>query len=80
MNQATTRWLADVRVVALKAKYFIRAWVAAHRYWAQMAAGDPRAFGGEACKNKVVESAASQAAFFKARAAQAIGEAKLLGL
>ena len=66
-------WERDVRGVALRAKYFIGVWAEALKYRAAIDAGDPKAFGGQACKNRDLESAASQVAHFKAKATEAIG-------
>ena len=66
-------WEHDVRGVALRAKYFIGVWAEAQKYRAAIDAGDPKAFGGKACKDRDLESAASQVAYFKAKATEAIG-------
>ena len=75
-DRLKSAWEGDVRGVARKAKAVLRDWAASKKYLAEMLAGDPKAFGGEACKDKVIESAAAQAAFFKAKAAQAVAEAR----
>ena len=62
---------SDVR----KAKDLIRDWAWAKKSWAATNAGDPKAFGGQADKDKDLESLAATADGFKAKATQAVNDA-----
>ena len=46
--------------------------IAALEYQATIAAGDPKAFGGQAEKDKVLKSAINQVEYFKAKATKAL--------
>ena len=62
---------SDVR----KAKDFIRAWAWAKKSWAETNAGDIKASGGQANKDKALESLAATADKDKAKATQAVNDA-----
>ena len=61
----------DVR----KAKHLINDWAWAKKSWAATNAGDPKSLGGQAEKDKDLESYAAQVERFKAKATQAVDEA-----
>ena len=69
------KWLIDNSEETIKAKYLIEVWVAAREYQATIAAGDPKAFGGQAEKDKILKSATNQVEYLKAKAAKAVDEA-----
>ena len=68
-------WEKDDGEDVRKAKDLIRDWAWARKSWTATAAGDPKAFGGQAQKDKALENAAAVVENYKAKATEAVNEA-----
>ena len=69
------KWESDDSAEVSKAKTLIGAWAWAKKTWAATNAGDPLALGGQAEKDKALETYAAQVACSRDEATQAVNEA-----
>ena len=73
-DEVKSNWEDDDRDIVLKTKDLIGIWAAARRYRTTIEEGSPKAFGGQAEKDKDLRVADGQVEYFKAKSEESLNK------